>query len=411
MNIWVISKYAGVPWYGTLAPRMYHLAREFARQGHRVVLIMSDANHLAKFPEPREVYNWENRDGVEICWIKTRKYKKTASVGRVLSWFDFERRLYLMPREHLPDPDVVLVSSISILSVVYGARLKKKYDAKLLFEIRDIWPLTMTAEAGFSRWHPLVLFLGMVEKYGYEKADLVIGTMPRLDLHVREIIGRDVPFHCCPLGYVPDELDRENPVPAETLEQYIPKGKFIVGYAGSIGLTNALEPLIQCIEQFTDRDDVHFLLLGAGDMRQSYMDRLAGNSNVSFMPRVSKNEVRSVLRECDLLYLSAFDSPLWKFGQSLNKLIDYMLSGKPVIASYSGYRSMLNEADSGIFVPSGDVGALKDAIVALVALPEAERREMGERGKKWILDNRSYEILAERYLAAIEEKVLKKAEQ
>jgi len=407
MNTWIISKYAGLPCYGTLAPRLYYLAREFSRQGHQVKLIMSDANHLAQFPATKRRYNWERRDGVDVCWIKTRKYRKTASAGRVLSWFDFERHLYMMPRKELPPPDIVLVSSISILSIVYGAYLKRRYGARLVFEVRDIWPLTMVAEGEFSPWHPLVVFLGLVEKYGYEKADLVVGTMPRLDVHVREIVGRDVPFHCCPLGYVSDELDREIPVPQDVLERHLPEGKFIVGYAGSIGLTNALEPLIRCIENLADRADIHFLMLGAGDMRDRYMERLAGNSNVSFMPRVSKSEVRSVLRRCDILYLSTLDSPLWRFGQSLNKLVDYMLAGKPIVASYSGYRSMLNEAGSGFFVPAGDVPAIEEALSMMAELPASERREMGERGKKWILENRSYEVLAARYLAAIEEKVPK----
>ena len=41
-------------------------------------------------------------------------------------------------------------------------------------------------------------------------------------------------------------------------------------------------------------------------------------------------------------------SKVWDYGQSMNKIVDYMMAGKPVVASYSGYPSMLNEAGSGI---------------------------------------------------------------
>jgi len=401
MNIWLISKYAGLPWYGTAGARLYHLARHFAQHGHRVVLLTSDANHLATFPETRQRYNREERDGVQTCWIKTRKYKTTASVGRILSWIDFERWLFRMPTADFPAPDVVIVSSLSLLTVVYGGYLKKKYGAKLVFEVRDIWPLTMVAEGGFPRWHPLVRLLGWIERYGYRKADLVVGTMPRLDLHVREVLGHEVPFHCCPLGYAQEDLQGATEIPSVIPTESFPEGKFTVGYAGSIGLTNALDPLVESIERLSGRKDIHFVILGDGDKKKEYMGRLAGRTNVAFIPRVAKSDVPSILARCDVLYLSTFDSPVWRFGQSMNKVVEYMLAGKPVVASYSGYRSMLNEAECGVFVPSGDADQLVEAFLMFADMPRETREAMGRRGREWILRNRSYGVLAEAYLNAI----------
>lgn len=67
--------------------------------------------------------------------------------------------------------------------------------------------------------------------------------------------------------------------------------------------------------------------------------------NLIFAPKVQKQMVQSVLARCDLVYFSVHVSTVWRFGQSLNKVIDYMLSGKPIIASYTGYPSMINEAE------------------------------------------------------------------
>jgi len=402
LNIWLISKYAGLPKYG-LGSKLFFLAREFVRNGHNALLITSDANHLAEFPKTDERYNHEDVDGITVRWIKTRKYRETASAGRVLSWVDFEQALFRMPRKSLPRPEVVIISSLSLLSVVYGYYLKRVYGAILVFEVRDIWPLTMVAEGGFSRWHPLVLILGMIEKYGYRKADLVVGTMPRLDLHVREAIGYDRPFHCSPLGYAPEWITDETPLPEEFLRQYFPEGKFIVGYAGSIGITNALEPFMECIERLSGRVDIHFVLVGSGDLKNAYMARLSGHTNVSFVPRIEKAAVPSFLRRCDVLYLAAHDSPVWRFGQSLNKLMDYMLSGKPVIASYSGYQSMLNEARCGVFVDANDALALTEVVVRFVEMPAQGRQQMGQKGRNWVLANRSYEVLGKEYLAVLEE--------
>ena len=104
------------------------------------------------------------------------------------------------------------------------------------------------------------------------------------------------------------------------------------------------------------------------------------------------------LTRCDLLYLSVHDSTVWDYGLSLNKLIDYMLAAKPIVASYSGFPSMIDEAECGSFVPAGDAAALRDEILRFRRMDAATRESMGERGRVWLLENRGYEVLARDYL-------------
>jgi glycosyltransferase involved in cell wall biosynthesis len=104
--------------------------------------------------------------------------------------------------------------------------------------------------------------------------------------------------------------------------------------------------------------------------------------------------VQPVLARCDLLYLSAHVSEVWRYGQSLNKVVDYMLAGKPIVASYTGFPSMINEAECGRFVPSGDVQALATEIVRLSNLQPQALADMGNRGRQWLLAHRTYPALA-----------------
>jgi glycosyltransferase involved in cell wall biosynthesis len=153
------------------------------------------------------------------------------------------------------------------------------------------------------------------------------------------------------------------------------------------------------------RTDIHFVLVGGGDLRETYVARLSAQANVSFIPKIARNEVQSFLQRCDILYLSTHDSPVWRFGQSLNKMIDYMLAGKPIIASYSGYPSMINEARAGVFVKAGDQEALTKAIIRMAEMPAESRAEMGARGRAWLLANRSYAVLGKEYLSALKQVV------
>ncbi len=80
----------------------------------------------------------------------------------------------------------------------------------------------------------------------------------------------------------------------------------MVAYAGSIGISNAMDVFFECVESMQDQG-IHFVVLGDGELRQSYMDRYGSLPNLTFAPRVPKSQVHDFLTRCDLLYLSVHD--------------------------------------------------------------------------------------------------------
>lgn len=366
--------------------------------GYDSVIIASDSNRLAEVPELNEPYLMQIVEGVELCWIRTMKYAVAKSARRILSWLDFEWRLWRLPKDGLPKPDVVIVSSLSLLTVLNGLLLRRRYKCRMVLEIRDIWPLTIIEEGGFSRWNPLVMGLGLIEKFGYRHAEAIVGTMPNLGEHVAAVLGEAKTTHCIPMGVDEAALGAGDELPVDYVERYLPQGKFIVAHAGTIGITNALDTMLDCAESMKGDDRIHFVVVGEGDLRVHYQEKYADLKNLTFAPRVPKAMVQSVLSRCDLLYFSVHVSRVWRYGQSLNKVIDYMLAGKPVVASYTGYPSMINEAGCGSYVPAGDVEALRREVLSYAAMPTADREAVGQRGREWILAHRRYETLAQQYL-------------
>jgi len=404
MKILIISKYASPPKYSGVPSRLFYLSKEFINLGHKATLLTSDSNHLASYPLTKKTFNLEKIEGVPVYWIKTKKYQKTVSIKRVVSWFDFEFKLFRLSfkKLNLYRPDVVIVSSLSIFSIIYGFYLKKKLNCLLIFEIRDIWPLTMTEEGGFSKYHPLVLFIGFIEKFGYQKSDLIVGTMPKLDLHIRNILGYEKDFFCSPLGFNPCDHEEEIKKEKNPLLNIFPRDKFIVGYAGSMGITNALEPLIECIKLLRKNNKIHFILVGSGDLRERFEKQLSDYENVTFLKRIEQKQVKYFLNLCDILYLSTKKSKVWNYGQSMNKIIEYMLASRPIIASYSGFPSMINEANCGRFITTDKPEEIKDAILEFFNMPPKVREEFGARGREWIFKNRKYSQLAKEYINKIE---------
>ncbi len=394
--VWYISKYAGPLKYGA-GSRHFYLAGEFNLLGWSTVVICSDSNHLAKIPAFQSIYTHESIDGIDTWWIKTIKYKGSTSFRRILSWIDFEIKLWFMPKDMIARPDIVIVSSLSLLTILNGFWLKKRFGCKLIFEIRDIWPLTIIEEGGFSPRNPFVMLLAWVEKFGYNISDIIVGTMPNLSEHVKEVTGKNFNCHCIPMGYNPALYNNQESLPEGYEDCYIPKNKFIIGYAGTIGITNALDTLIECAMEMKDNPRVHFLLLGDGDLLNEYKVRVRGLQNITFAPKVKKSQVQTVLSHCQVLYFSALNSKVWRYGLSLNKMIDYMMAGKPIIASYSGYPYMINEAKCGVFIPAENTSAFKQAIAEYEQLPIDQLELMGKKGKEWLLKNRPYDKVALEY--------------
>ena len=402
-KIVILAKYASSKREG-FETRTFTLARKFVQKGYKVDLVTSDSNHLAlKFPNFNKIINKEEVDGISVFWIKTLKYKKTNSIRRVLSWFDFELKFFLLCRNQITYPDIIIATSLSPFSIINGIFLKRKFKkAKIFSEIRDIWPLTLTEEGGYSKYHPFAIFLGVIEKLGYKKSDVVVGTMPNLSEHVYNITrDKSIPVHCIPFGadtndyYIDPKLFQKDQDLSKFKKKL--KGKFTIGYAGSIGLSNGLDCLIRVIKQI-ENPKINFVFLGEGGLRKKYQQELKGYNNVYFTGKVKREKVKYYLNLFDVLYFSALPSKVWDYGWSLNKMIDYMMAGKPVLAAYDGHKSMINEANCGFFIQSNNEDQLKLMIDDLAHRETCELSEIGKKGTKWIINNRMWDTIAENYI-------------
>ena len=188
-------------------------------------------------------------DGVQVRWIKTFKYIKARSLRRIFSWLDFEVKVLLFGSKGLPAPEAVVVSSLSLLTILNGFLLRRKFGCKIIFEVRDIWPLTLIVEGNFSKFNPLVIALGFIEYLGYKFSDEIVGTMPNLKQHVDKVLRFSRQVHCIPIGF--DCGDYRCPSKGHTGEITLtkPVAKFLIGYVGSIGVSNALDQLFQAAEK------------------------------------------------------------------------------------------------------------------------------------------------------------------
>lgn len=400
-TVWYITKYFSPKTTTSPGGRSWFLIEEMAKSGYEPVVITSDSNNLVDVPALTQSVTVETVAGVKFIWLRTMKYSVAKSLRRIFSWLHFEWNLFRLNKRELPRPDVIVVSSLSLLTIANGLLLKRKYKCRLVFEVRDIWPLTIIEEGGFSENNIFVKALSFVERLAYKKADVIVGTMPNLGQHVLNVTGLQRPVFCIPMGVSDGHLNEAKELPDDYARQFFSAKKFRVVHAGTIGITNALEVFFEAAASLKEVPDIEFLMIGDGALKEHYQKTYGHLPNLVFAPKIPRDNVQSALAKSDLLYFSVYPSKVWDFGQSLNKVIDYMLAGKPVIASYSGFPSMINEAGCGVYVAAGDTAALVAGILEMKSKTPEERSAIGLRGRKWLLENRNYPRLAKDYIAVL----------
>ena len=169
-NIWLICKYASSDKY-SFNTRHFELSKEWVKNGYDVTIFSSHKSHLIKSNYPLFIgpYLFEKVDGIKTFWLKVINYKYAFSLKRIISWIQFEYKLLILNKKKLSKPNVIIVSSLSLFSILTGVFFSKRYKAKLILEIRDIWPQSLIELQKFSKNNPIIMLLRSIEKYGYRK--------------------------------------------------------------------------------------------------------------------------------------------------------------------------------------------------------------------------------------------------
>ncbi|HAT29424.1 MAG TPA: glycosyltransferase WbuB [Janthinobacterium sp.] len=407
MNILLINHYAGSPRHG-MEYRVYYLAREWVRLGHSVRVLASAQSHVrARQP----ALNGADRldeiiDGIAYTWFRTPPYAGNG-VGRVRNMASFVVRLY---REGAAlargfRPDLVIASSTYPMDIWPARRIARLAGAKLLFEVHDLWPLSPMELGGMSKRHPFVLLVRAAELYAYRHADMVVSMLPKVREYMESCGMAPHKLSIVQNGIDPGEWSASPPRldgDAEALLSDLKARELsIVGYAGTHGVANALDVLLDAAAMMRD-DKVVFVLVGGGPDKESLRLRASaeGLTNVCFIDPVKKEQIPALLQWFDLAYIGWHRQPLYRFGISPNKLMDYMMASRPVLHAVEAGNDPVGEANCGITVKPEDPCEVVRGVRALLALSAGELSEMGRRGRDFVLKNHTYPVLAQRFLAA-----------
>ena len=298
-------------------------------------------------------------------------------------------------------PDLVIASSTYTWDNWLASHFARAHQATYVYEVHDLWPLSPMELGNLSRYHPFVWTLQLAEDFACRHADRVVSLLPAARSH---LVDHGMPpdrFVHIPNGIDTAEWTSPEPVPtthADAIRSARAEGAFLVGYVGSHGLSNALDTLVDAAAS-PDTNGIRFICVGDGPEkpRLEAKSRDLG-SRVTFLRSVPKRSVPSLLSEFDALYLGWARSPLYRFGISPNKLFEYMMAGAPVIHAVEAANDPVRDSGCGYSVAPGSAPELCRSLRTLAALPLAQRRAIGQRGREYVLRHHDVHVLAAHFL-------------
>ena len=400
--IWIINQFAGTPESGW-GERHYYLGQYWKKMGYEVKIISGSFNHVFnKFPETSGRYTIEELDGITFCWVKSPTYRP-LSLMRFWSMLIFAFRIYQLPVEKLKKPDIIIVSSMPIFPILPAYSLKKKLKARMLiFEVRDLWPLTPRYLGGYRCLNPMIVMLKWFEKFAYRRSDKIVTLMPNPHHYINTISGNPKKLFHIPNGINQEVLQTE--VVKQEVIDSIPSDKFIVGYAGTLGLANAMEYFIEAARLLKDQPEIYFVIIGDGYLRNTLIEQAKGLGNIKFLEKVPRKQVQSIIKKFDVGFISSRNLSLYCYGGAANKFFDYMLASKPILAAYVENNDPIKLCGCGLRVSPEDPNAIIAGVLRLFHMTPQQREEIGVKGNAYLLQKHDISILASQFVDIFQEK-------
>jgi len=351
------------------ASRTFEHTREWVKKGHKVTVITCAPN----FPEGKVFEGYKNKwflkekiEGINVWRVKTYITANEGVLRRTIDFFSFMVSSLFFGL-FTKKVDVIIGTSPQFFTVITACTLAKLKRVPFVFELRDIWPASITAVGALSS-NRIISLIEKLELFLYRQADLIISVTHSFKA---ELESRGVPVGKIRVVLNGVDLSKYKPLPEkdkEFSEKYRLQSKFVAGYIGTHGLAHALHNIIEAAELLKTEDHIRIVFAGGGADR-SRLEKLVekrGLSNVVMIPRQPKEQMQKIWSLCDVSLVPLKDTPL--FATLIpSKIFESMAMKLPIIISVPEGESteIIRNTKSGLIVPPEKPDKISEAISKL----------------------------------------------
>lgn len=393
------------------AELMTELALELQHLGHDVI-VLTTTPHYNVEPEARQrqplVKRWGNflyqSDCQSIPVFHASIPVKGSRVGaRLLDYARFHVISTLAGLSRITGAyDVILAPSPPLTIGLSAWILSRLRHVPFIYNVQEIYP-DVAVSLGVLHNRTVIRAMEWLERFVYARAQRVVVIS---EWFRRRLLVKGVPD--AKLQVIPNFVDTDFLQPGERQNFFSARheldNRFVVLYAGNIGLTQGFETIMAAAQQLADVPDVHFVIVGDGARRAWLEEQLAQHttSNVILLPYQPRSIVPQIYATSDICLVPLKRGTAQETFPS--KIYSIMAAGRPVIASVdpdSELAWVVERVECGWVVPPDDAEALATAIKSAYQR-RSDLLAMGLRGRDYVVANHSRQAVARQYDSLIQ---------
>ena len=338
MKLLILTQYFP-PEVGAPQNRLFELAIRLQKLGVEITVITAMPN----YPQmeiyegyKNKKYVYEELEGLKIHRSKIFVSKSKSIVNRLRNYFSFVLSSAKTGKRIKGNFDFLMCESPPLFLGYSALYLTRKKNAKLIFNVSDLWPES-AEKLGVvtNKW--LLKLAYNLEKKLYKKSVLITGQTQGICSNINQRFPT-IKTYWLPNGV---DLSYYNP---ETIEEtnWRQKNKFtpddfIFLYAGIIGIAQGLEIIINAAKNFKNSTSLKFVLMGSGPEKEK-LQLLKSElklENVFFLEPVSKKEMPFALKSINAAIIPLKKLDLF-LGAIPSKIFENLAMEVPILLGVDG---------------------------------------------------------------------------
>ncbi|KAA0764912.1 glycosyltransferase family 4 protein [Bacillus sp. SH5-2] len=369
-----------------------------------ITVIAAQPGYAGEDIKTKKIFEEDKLENINIVRVRVPKVDKKSKVSRVkyiLSYFTLATIALLKQR----NVDIIYtISQPPVLGGIVGTIGKFFKKSKHVYNIQDFNPEQAEA-VSYTNKKFIFNIARKIDNINCSYSDhvIVVGNDMSKTLEKR-FDSKKVPNHSVINNWTNEgeivPVNKDNPMVAQFIEENKLDNKFIVMYSGNIGLFYDLENIIKITKEFSHYEDLVFLFIGEGAMKENMKTFVMENGieNVLFLPYQPKEFIKYSLNVADI-HLVVNQKGI-KGVSVPSKIYGVMAAGKPILGVLereSEAEILITNSDCGVVVEPQDYNGIIEAIKHFYSMQDQERKEMGIRGRDYLEKNLKKETSIQKY--------------
>ena len=348
MNILYLHQYFNTPSMPG-STRSYEFAKRLVARGDTVHMVTTNWQGKSKL-------SFTNESGINVYWAPIPYANKMNFLERISAYLGYVWFTFIIG--HKLNYDLIIASSTPLTIAIPALWLKRVKRAKMIFEVRDLWPQLPIA-IGSLKSPIMIKIAQFLEKKAYAGSEKVIA----LSTGMNSVLEERVPSN--KISVVTNLSDRKNFNVSDqkgiNFRKNYPgiSNHPLIVYTGAFGRVNGVIYLVEIAKEIQKiNSNVRFLLTGDGYEKDKIQKRSIKyglfNKVLFINGYLPKNEMPDLLSAATITTSFFIDLP--EMGHnSANKFFDGLAAGKPIMINYGGWQAdLLKESGAGFIIPQNN---------------------------------------------------------